>query len=109
MLIDNTDKIIQQFNNAMRDAFNEIGITGTAQIQALAPVDTGNLRRSYAYKVSIGSKDFVVVFGTNITYAVYVEMKPEARGGRPHLRKVIESEIEEFNKILRKHLQRVGK
>lgn len=108
MLIKNFDKVRKQINESILTACNEIGITGTAQVQANAPVKTGNLRRSYGFKVNSGDKTYVVTFGTNVDYAVYVEMKPESRGGRPHFRRAIDGELEEFNKILAKHLGKVG-
>lgn len=98
----------KQISQALDSACNEIGVSGTAQVQSNTPVKTGNLRRSYGYKVSSDGKIYAVVFGTNVDYAVYVEMKPESRGGRPHFRRAIEGEIEEFNKILAKHLEKVG-
>jgi HK97 gp10 family phage protein len=109
MFKDNTNAIINQINEAVRNALEEIAKIGLAEIQLTAPVDTGNLRRSYSYKVKFNNKSFVIKWGTNIPYAIYVEMKPQSRGGRPHLRKAIMGEIEEFNKILRKHLAKVGK
>lgn len=109
MLEDNTDKIIEQYNQAMESIMKEIAIVGLAQIQYLTPVDTGNLRRSYAYKTAHEGRTYHVVFGTNIPYAIYVEMKPEARGGRPHLRRAIQSEVQEFEQIIIKHLSRIGK
>lgn len=108
MLINNFNKVRKQINESILAACNEIGITGTAQIQSNAPVRTGNLRRSYGFKVNSDGKTYVVVFGTNVDYAVYVELKPESRGGRPHFRRAIEGELEEFNKILAKHLGKVG-
>ena len=109
MLIDNTDKIIEQYNQAMENIMKEIAMVGLAQIQYLAPVETGNLRRSYAYKTAHEGRTYYVVFGTNISYAIYVEMKPEAHGGRPHLRKAVQSEVQEFEQIIIKHLKQVGK
>lgn len=108
MLIKNFNAAKQQLGAACMAACEEMGKTGTGQIQAIAPVLTGNLRRSYGYKIENQGKVYVIMFGTNVDYAIYVEMKPESRGGRPHLRKAIESEINEFQSILVKHLGGIG-
>lgn len=108
MLVNNFGNVKEQINNNILAACEEIGKTGTGAVQTTSPVKTGNLRRSYGYKVQSSGKTFVVVIGTNIDYAIFVEMKPESRGGRPHLRKAVESEINEFNNILVKHLRKVG-
>ena len=108
MLVNNFKKAKDKYKQAMESAAREVGITGTAAIQALAPVDTGNLRRSYGYRFEVQGKTYVVYFGTNVDYAVYVEMKPESRGGRPHLRRAIQSEVNEFKEIVAKHLSSLG-
>lgn len=109
MLKDNTNKIIEEYNRALENAINEIAMVGLAQIQLDTPVLTGNLRRSYTYKIFIENKHFVVVFGTNIPYSIYLELKPQSNGGRPHLRPALQSEVEEFKQILIKHLNTIGK
>lgn len=108
MLIRNFSTAKQQLTLAITAACEEMGRAGTGQIQAIAPVLTGNLRRSYGYKIENQGKTYVIMFGTNIDYAIYIEMKPESRGGRPHLRKAIESEIDEFQRILSMHLGGIG-
>jgi hypothetical protein len=108
LLVNNFKKAKDKYKQAMESAAKEVGITGTAAIQAIAPVDTGTLRRSYGYRVEGQDKTYVVYFGTNVDYAIYVEMKPESRGGRPHLRRAIQSETNEFKDIVAKHLSSLG-
>lgn len=108
MLVKNFNQAKRQISTAIMGACEEIGIAGIAQTQAMAPVLTGNLKRSYGYKIQHNDKAYVIVFGTNVDYAIFVEMKPESRGGRPHFRRAIESEINEFSDILDKYLRRVG-
>lgn len=116
MLTKNFNGAKQQLNLAIMEACEEMAKVGTAQIQAIAPVGSlergdphpGNLRRSYGYRIENQGKAYVIMFGSNVDYAIYVEMKPESRGGRPHLRKAIESEIDEFRGILSRHLGGIG-
>ena len=100
-LIDNTNLVMEQLKNAVRNALKEIGIVSVAEIQSNTPVDTGILRRSYTFV----TKDFECIVGTDIDYSIYVELKPINRGGRPHFRKSLESLVGEFNSILSKHLR----
>lgn len=100
MLVDNTDEILNKLENAVRNALNEIGIVGTAEVKSNAPVDTGKLKRSYTYKTD----DNKVEIGTALDYAEYVEFKPSNKGGRPHFRSSLESQKNEFQKILEQNL-----
>ncbi|MDB8791951.1 HK97 gp10 family phage protein [Romboutsia sp. 1001216sp1] len=100
MLVDNTNEIIDKIKQATKNACNEIGVVGTAEVKANTPVDTGKLRRSYTYN----AEDTKVEIGTALDYAKHVEFKPTNAGGRPHFRTSIESQTGEFINIIETHL-----
>lgn len=97
---DNTDIIDNHIKNAVKVALKEMGIKAKAEIKSNCPVDTGALRRSYKYKC----EGFTVTVGTSLDYAIYVEFKPENKGGRPHFRRSLESLEREFVSILKRAL-----
>ena len=61
---------IKDFDKAMFKSLTESAIIVESQAKALTPVDTGNLRGSITRDVK---KDSAVV-GTNVLYAIYVEL-----------------------------------
>lgn len=102
MVTNNTKAFKNAFNNVCKDALNEIGITGKADLMANCAVDTGVLRRGHNFKIE-GIK---VTFGNYVNYAPYVEFR--AKGSRPWFRQTLQSDIDKFNNILKKHLKKVG-
>lgn len=51
----------------------------------LAPVDTGRLRSSIATEMSRDSKGVVAYVGSNVEYAIYLEMGTSRMAARPYL------------------------
>ncbi|GAA0714006.1 hypothetical protein GCM10008904_29000 [Paraclostridium ghonii] len=100
MIVDNTEQVINKIREAVKKSLKEIGIVGVAEVKANCPVDKGKLRGSYTYI----AEDFSVEIGTKLDYAVYVEFKPANRGGRPHFRRSMESQMAEFKAILERNL-----
>ncbi|MDU3337955.1 HK97 gp10 family phage protein [Paraclostridium bifermentans] len=100
MIIDNTDQIIDKIRAAVKKSLKEMGIVGVAEVKANCPVNKGKLRGSYTYI----AENFSVEIGTKLDYAIYVEFKPSNRGGRPHFRRSMESQIGEFKAILERNL-----
>lgn len=100
---DNTNATIQKLNACISSALNEIGATGRVDLMANCVVDTGMLRRGHNYKVN-GIKS--VTFGNYVSYAPYVEFR--RNGSRPWFVSTIKNDKSKFNKILEKHLKKVG-
>ena len=104
-MIDRSKEFIAQYQKALEKALEECGKVGTAEMQSNAPVDTGQLKRSYSsgWKI-IGLRCYV---GTNVDYAEHVEFKPVNKGGRPHIRMSLEIHKGDFVEIIQKHLKQV--
>ena len=111
--IDRTAELKAKLEKALEEALVQIGTTGTSSVKANAPVSvglpsSGNLRRSYKFavdkeklEVSIGVAD------ASAYYAEFVEFKPVANGGRPHLRVTLDGEKENFKKIVESMVKEV--
>lgn len=99
----NTKEYKKAFEFACKNALNEIGTTGKADLMANCVVDTGTLRRSHHFKVESIKR---LVWGNYANYAVYVEFRQ--KGGRPWFRKTLRADTQKFNQILAKHLKKVG-
>ena len=70
-VIDNTAKVIQEFEKKKERALKAIGARAVSYAKKDTPVDTGRLRNSETYQV-IGNDVYI---GTNVEYAKYQEYK----------------------------------
>lgn len=105
-LINNIDEIKRQFLEACENGMNEIGITGTAELQSNSPVLKGFLRRSLTFKKANKSSKYNVTFGSSLDYAPYTEFRNKSKGWMRGTMRGFSSEAQE---ILKKHLRKVGK
>lgn len=75
-------KIARETPEAGRKALLQTAADIVAITKALAPEDTGALRRSYG-AVPLSSDDIII--GTDSPYAVFVEFGTTRAGAQPHL------------------------
>lgn len=82
-IIDNSEKVKEEFAAAVERALWRCGAQAEGYAVDLVPVDTGNLRNSITHKVD--TDEPAVYIGTNNEYAAYVELGTGkyAEGGRP--------------------------
>jgi phage gpG-like protein len=62
---DNSDKVLDEFDDAIEVALEEIGLTAEGYAKKECPVDTGRLRNSISHDV----KEKTAYIGTNVEYA----------------------------------------
>ena len=72
-------------------ALHAIGAFVHGETVLRAPVDTGNLRGSYSYKVEPEKKS--VTIGTAVDYAPYVEKGTSKQQAQPHLTPAVEENL----------------
>ncbi|MDW7673182.1 MAG: hypothetical protein SCK28_01475 [Bacillota bacterium] len=70
---------------------NAIGAFVNGETVLRAPVDTGNLRSSYSYKVNPADKS--VTIGTPVEYAPPVEKGTSKQKAQPHLTPAVENNL----------------
>ena len=84
-LENNTDEVLQLFDQAVNRSLERSGLQAESYATDLAPVATGALKNSITHKVDEAEK--AVYIGTNSEYGVYVELGTgiyaEGGGGRP--------------------------
>lgn len=82
-ITDNSQIILDEFQNAIASALEMCGMTAEKYAKQLSPVDTGALRNSITHTVD-GN---MATVGTNQEYAIYQELGTgkyaEGGGGRP--------------------------
>ena len=71
-VVDNSDKVLKATNEQIMAALEAIGLKCEGYAKKLCPVDTGRLRNSITHEARPSEK--AVYIGTNVEYAVYVEM-----------------------------------
>lgn len=88
-ITDNSKEVLSAFEKQLGLALSAIGHDAEGYAKEDCPVDTGRLRNSITNSVADSEK--AVYIGTNVEYAVYVELNdkanhspPEYGGGKAH-------------------------
>lgn len=100
---DNSDEVLAELKNKTTLALDAVGAKAVSDVQILTPVDTGDLWNSIDHVVD----DNKVVIGTNVEYAIYVELRDKAKHptGQAHfLRDGITRNLQSYRDIVRKYL-----
>ena len=103
---DNTAAILEAIDKALVAALEKIGLSAEGDAKELCPVDTGRLRNSITHQVEEGDK--AVYVGTNVEYAVYVEMNDKAKhktGQAYFLRDAARNNGENYAMLIKGELQ----
>lgn len=133
MIVKNNRKLVEKtLDEAAVRALEAVGMKAETYASMLAPVDTGLLRNSITHALSgepPAKRDYqadrgdgsgtyngvapddgepAVYIGTNVEYAPYVELgtyKRDLQDAQPFLKPAIQDHLDEYKRILRKHLQ----
>lgn len=92
------DEIISELNDRIDAGMEIIGSAAAQHAVDLTPVRTGNLRRSIENK-PVGNHSQEI--GTDVEYAVYVELGTRKMRAQPYLRPAAENHKSEYVEILR--------
>ncbi len=86
-LLSNVSSLESKLTDQMEKAAEAGALIGERYTKEGAPVDTGNLRRSYATRTEKKSSDEVMMrTGTDVEYAPDQEFGTSHQSGTPHLR-----------------------
>ena len=95
------DEVLDELDNALEVALEEIGLTAEGFAKKKCPVDTGRLRNS----ISHASTEDTAYVGTNVEYAVYVEMGTVNTKPQPYLRPAITEHKDTYRAIVKRNLK----
>lgn len=98
---DHTEEVLDGIRQAKARALEKIGLTAEGYAKRLCPVDTGRLRNSITHDTD----DEAAYIGTNVEYAVYVEMGTVNTPAQPYLKPAAADHIERYRNILKSELQ----
>ena len=87
--------------DAITKALEEIGLTAEGYAKKKCPVDTGRLRNS----ISHASTEDTAYVGTNVEYAVYVEMGTVNTKPQPYLRPAVTEHKDTYRAIVKRNLK----
>ncbi len=87
--------------DAITKALEEIGLTAEGYAKKKCPVDTGRLRNS----ISHAAKEQTVYIGTNVEYAVYVEMGTVNTKPQPYLKPAVIEHASTYKAIAERNLK----
>ena len=98
---DHTDEVLDGISQAKARALEKIGLVAEGYAKRLCPVDTGRLRNSITHTTD----DEAAYIGTNVDYAVYVEMGTVNTPAQPYLKPAAADHMEKYRSILKSELQ----
>lgn len=77
---------LKKYKLGTEKAVLALALSVEATAKGMAPVDTGNLRRSITHKPGRDVRGFYVDVGTNVIYAPFVEFGTRFMRPQPYLR-----------------------
>lgn len=98
---DHTEEVLDGIEQAKARALEKIGLVAEGYAKRLCPVDTGRLRNSITH----ATDDEAAYIGTNVEYAVYVEMGTVNTPAQPYLKPAATDHMERYRNILKSELQ----
>lgn len=98
---DHTEEVLDGIERAKARALEKIGLVAEGYAKRLCPVDTGRLRNSITHTTD----DEAAYIGTNVEYAVYVEMGTVNTPAQPYLKPAAADHMEKYRSILKSELQ----
>lgn len=119
----NADRILEEFHEQINVALETIGLAAEGYAKRLCAVDTGRLRNSITYatstKHSTGespaeppdyemhdtAEENSVYLGTNVEYAVYVELGTKLTPAQPFLKPAVVDHADRYQKIVSKAMR----
>lgn len=93
---DYSDEVLRKLADKIPVALEKCGLVAEGYSKRLCPVDTGNLRNSITHEV----RGKTVYIGTNVEYAVYVEMGTSRTRSQPYLKPAIQNNVKEYQEII---------
>ena len=97
----NTDIILEEFREQIDVALETIGLVAEGYAKRLCPVDTGRLRNSITHTTD----DEAAYIGTNVEYAVYVEMGTVNTPAQPYLKPAVTDHVNEYQRVVQNALK----
>lgn len=104
MVIDNSQVAINQLKIAKQKALTEIGMKWLENVTPLVPVDTGRLKASMSYVINPNSG--YIIMGTNVEYAITVEIGNTRRRPKPYMRPSVFNHLDTYKLIIKRNLSK---
>lgn len=97
----NANEVLEEFHEQIAVALETIGLVAEGYAKRLCPVDTGRLRNSISHAVDNNA----AYIGTNVDYAVYVEMGTVKTRAQPYLKPAIVDHADQYQEIVNKAIR----
>lgn len=98
----NREEVMSEKEYRLRKAMKSIALSAENYAKIACPVDTGRLRNS----ISNTSDEVSATIGTNVEYAVYVELGSSKQAPNGYLRISLADHIEEYEEMLKNELNK---
>lgn len=100
---DNTEQILHALDQAKANGLQEIGLAAERFAVMKTPVDTGRLKNSMTHALDVPND--AVYVGTNVEYAVYVELGAHGRDGARMLTHAAEDHSDYYRRLMKEALE----
>lgn len=100
---DNSEEFLKALPEQIEQALTAIGLTAESYAKQECPVDTGRLRNSITHAVETGEQ--AVYIGTNVEYAVFVELGTSRMKPRPYLKPAATEHSAEYKSLAEQALK----
>lgn len=94
---------------ALVNAFSTLSDEALAFMQAIVPVDTGDLRDSCFVQVLIVGNRVQIAIGAGMYYAVYVELGTSKHAAQPFIRPTYDFVVSRLAGVIRNEVSRRGR
>lgn len=100
--LDLTDQVMEECKEKIDIAMEKIGLVAERYAKEMCPVDTGRLRNSITHAAG----DNQVTVGTNVEYAIYVELGARGRTPKYFIKNSMANHMSQYQGILDAELKR---
>ena len=97
----NANEVLEEFHEQIAVALETMGLVAEGYAKRLCPVDTGRLRSSITHTTD----NEAAYIGTNVEYAVYVEMGTVNTSAQPYLKPAVTDHVNEYQRIIQNALK----
>lgn len=101
--------VFAALQEALIEAFSNLGDTALEYMQNIVPVDTGQLRDSCFVQVNVEGGRIQVIVGAGAPYAVYVELGTSSHSAQPFIRPTFDYVVQQLATIVRNEVASRGR
>ena len=89
-------KMLRETESRLYEVSKDFGVTVEREAKMRAAVDTGHMRASIGHEVQSDSDGIVILVGTEVNYAIYVEKGTQFMDAQPFIEPAFKNNLSQF-------------